>query len=289
MKKKLLHLFFAVRNSWPIWYYVLNARARFLYKHTPQTLSPLQSRILDDLQKDGIAFSSLDEFFPDEPVLETLQRWEKGHREEADAISKKTFLKSYWNMPLAFEASNPFCTLSIRKDVLAIVNAYDKMFRMLHHVHLARTVPVGNATPVFSQNWHRDPEEKRMVKFFVYLSDVKEENGPFTYLRSSNFGAQKYGHLFPQDVPLGVYPDTEKLMSSIDPTDIVTATGKAGTIIFCDTVGFHRGGYTQSGERVMFTAFYPSVWWTEQKRYKLPPSSKRSEYTPAQAYALGLM
>jgi hypothetical protein len=34
-----------------------------------------------------------------------------------------------------------------------------------------------------SQLWHRDYNDARMLKFWVYLTDVeKEENGPFTYL-----------------------------------------------------------------------------------------------------------
>ncbi|MEI9965516.1 MAG: hypothetical protein WDM92_13425 [Caulobacteraceae bacterium] len=38
-------------------------------------------------------------------------------------------------------------------------------------------------------------------------------------------------------------PDWTQADAEIDPADVVTVLGKAGTMFFCDTSGFHRGGY----------------------------------------------
>ena len=68
---------------------------------------------------------------------------------------------------------------------------------------------------------------------------------------------------------LGVCRDT--LYAWIDagvipPEAIKTFTGKAGTMIFCDTSGLHQGGYATGKERIMSTFGYyshASLWPVE--------------------------
>jgi hypothetical protein len=144
---------------------------------------------------------------------------------------------------------------------------------------------VGNAAPIQSQRWHRDPEEKRLMKFFVYLSDVDENAGPFTYVKGSAYKTKPYGKLFPQKLPMGIYPPDNSVEEMIDSSAIISATGVKGTVIFCDTAGLHRGGHARSKSRLLFTAFYPSSWWTESKRYTLSISSEEIK-EPMALYAL---
>jgi hypothetical protein len=33
-----------------------------------------------------------------------------------------------------------------------------------------------------SQLWHRDAEDRRLIKVFIYLNDVGSQNGPFCYI-----------------------------------------------------------------------------------------------------------
>jgi hypothetical protein len=108
--------------------------------------------------------------------------------------------------------------------------------------------------PIASQNWHRDGEDRQVLKIFIYLNDVDEETGPFMYVKESIKGL-KYGKLFPQRPPEGSYPN-ESVDKAVSPEDIKLCLGKAGTVIFCDTTGLHRGGYAFSKERTMFTASY---------------------------------
>ena len=293
MKKRLiafyLRVYFGVRNSWLVWYYLLNKRARAAYSAKTPKLSSTQERIIAELKRDGIAFSNLSELFPGENVLDALQQWEHSHQTDAASTTKKEFLKTYWDSSThPYTLDNPFFTLAIRDEVLGIVNTYDEMNRSLNYVHLARTTPAGDAAPVFTQRWHRDPEESRMMKFFVYLTDVDEDAGPFTFLKESNFGDRKYGSLFPQKLPLGVYPDEKELNAKVDATDVVPALGVAGTVIFCDTAGLHRGGYSKSKERVMFTAFYPSEWWAEKRRYTVPKEVDEKITNASARFALGI-
>jgi hypothetical protein len=115
-----------------------------------------------------------------------------------------------------------------------------------------------------SQLWHRDPEEKKMIKVFIYLNDVNENNGPFFYVKGSQpSGKSKISKFAPQYLPKGSYPDEATVKNTILLDQIVCAKGKAGTIIFCDTAGLHKGGFAVEGERKMSTGFFPSKKWSE--------------------------
>lgn len=285
-RKILLLVYFSIRNSWPVWYGILNRDARARYTNAKPILNAVQTRIAEDLSRDGIAFATIDELFPGEDLLSKLKADMDARGQVGDTLRKKTFLRPYWEDSSAFDLSNPFFALSLRPELLAIANTYDRMFRRLNYIHLTETVPVGDSTASFSQRWHRDPEEKRMVKFFLYLNDVDEEAGPFTYVKGSQFGSPMYGSLFKQKLPLGIYPPDGAVEKSVNATDIVVATGKAGTVIFCDTAGLHRGGHAKSKSRFMFTAFYPSDKWTEKTHYKVADTLKKTELSTAAQYAI---
>ncbi|MGY3444677.1 hypothetical protein [Bradyrhizobium sp. USDA 4473] len=88
--------------------------------------------------------------------------------------------------------------------------------------------------------WHRDGEDRRMLKIAVYIHDVDEGNGPFQVLRRR---IPAYDHL-----PSGRFPELtqhqlEETLPDFDMArDVVTCTGKRGTVIFSDTASFyHRG------------------------------------------------
>jgi len=123
---------------------------------------------------------------------------------------------------------------------------------------LSRASVISSGTsPQQSQGWHRDPGDKKICKIFLYVNDVDETAGPFMYVRGSQYGGV-YRRFFPQRLPRGYYPPEGAVEKIIPSTEIQTLTGKAGTIIFADTTGIHRGGYATKKERIMFTAAYSS-------------------------------
>lgn len=284
----LLRPYYSIRNSWNFWYYILNYRARMLYKKHAPRLSPVQQRIVADMRKDGIAFSTLEELFPGKGVLRTLQEWTKEakHAGENELEHKKNYLRPLWSIGATFDLNHPFLSLSLSSEILGIVNSYDNMFRRLNSLHYAETLPVGDNEPIRSQRWHRDPQEKKQVKFFLYVNDVDEEAGPFMYVRGSQYGDPRYGSLFPQHLPFGVYPPDNVVERWVRTEDIVTALGSAGTVIFCDTSGLHRGGYARRRSRFMFTALYPSMWWTEKPRFRIAPEVRAQLKYPAAQFAI---
>jgi hypothetical protein len=82
--------------------------------------------------------------------------------------------------------------------------------------------------------------------------------GPFTYA----LGTHRKGSVRaePEYFLEGRVKRTEdEQMAAIVPKDRWrVATGVAGTIIFADTNGYHRGGLARTSDRVMYTCMYTS-------------------------------
>lgn len=280
----ILHPYFAIRTWWPLWFFVLNAGPRRLFRAQAPTLSPLGTRIVEDLRKNGIAVTSLEELAPGTPLLEQLQAWEREHPPVADTAGKKKFLREYWALVPELDLHNPFVSFALSDTVVDIVESYMDMWVRFKQYHLGKTLPDPERPLAGSQQWHRDPEEKRMCKMFIYLNDVDETAGPFTYLFGSTYG-NKYGSLFPQKTPEGSYPSEEAVRAKGE-TDIHPMTGKAGTVMFCDTSGLHFGGRASHNERIMFTAAFASPLYSEGARYTMSNPAALSSVSAKQQYLL---
>lgn len=251
-------LYFWVRSWWPVWFYALNRKNRALYRKYQQELTPVQKRITADLRCDGIAIAHIDELFPDKQILPVLQKYTENRLAEADIKTHKSFLKNVWDAAPSLHFDNPFIALAIDSSILDCVNSYMGMLTKFYYFTLNITTPVPiGAAAVQSQQWHRDPEDKKLCKVFLYLSDVDEAAGPFIYIKGSHHGGP-WRTLFPQCPPRGSLPPEHAIEKMIAKNYWHTGTGKAGTLIFCDTSGLHRGGYATQKNRIMFTAGYCS-------------------------------
>jgi hypothetical protein len=100
----------------------------------------------------------------------------------------------------------------------------------------------GLAGRVASQNWHRDFNEFRMLRVFVYFNDVSLKTGAGQYIRGSHYAGDSY-NLLQYSEESGTYATEEEVSNFFTPDRIVTAEGSAGTLVFMDTAGLHRGGY----------------------------------------------
>src|SRR5205814_8752864 len=95
-----------------------------------------------------------------------------------------------------------------------------------------------------------------LLKAFLYLTDVDAEAGPFEYVPRSAPGSE-LDHLWPWR-PLGEnYPPEEELDAKVEGR-AVKFTAPRGTLIFCNTSGFHRGGFAVGKPRVLATVTYSS-------------------------------
>ena len=251
--------YYAVRNSWPIWFYVVNREGRSAFESNKPRLNDIQKKIVEDWNKNGIAMTSLSELFGDEADLNHLQEYARKIDESSLKVdkNKKTFLRFLFTLRPVMDFENPFATLALNRKVLDIVNSYMGLNSTFRTMSLNITMPVGEAAPKDSQMWHRDPEDKVVCKMFLYLSDVDEDSGPFIYATKTHHKGI-FRRLFPTQPPAGSYPPEAVVKKSISSEYLKVNTGKAGTIIFCETTGLHKGGYAKSKERIMFTSMYSS-------------------------------
>lgn len=251
----MLKPYYAIRMSHPVWYSLLNRDAVKRYTMAPPVLDSVQQRISADLRTHGIACSTLKELFPNDPdMLERMQEQVRLLKNSATQNRKKQFLHQLFETFPVLDIGNPFFSFMLSEKVIDTVNSYLGMWSKFYYSTLNVTAPVVRGEPPKqSQRWHRDPEDKRMCKIFVYLNDVDDSAGPFVYARGSH-GDGVYKRLFPQRPPNGYYPPDGDVEAKIPSQEILTCTGPAGTIVFADTSGLHKGGYATAKERIMLTA-----------------------------------
>ena len=164
-------------------------------------------------------------------------------------------LHSY-GVPLGLD--DPWFRATASRRLLDIANAYLEMWSKLEYVDVWYSVPQpAGAERISSQRWHRDYNDKHLLKVFLYLVDVDDAMGPFQYVPGSQPGGP-YADAWPWE-PLGKnYPTEEELEALIPSSSIRAFTAPKGTLIFCNTAGFHRGGFSTTSPRVLATATYSS-------------------------------
>jgi hypothetical protein len=275
------------------------SRRRFA-QHRPE-LDELQRDILERLQRDGYAVVPFGELVPDTSVWSELEaeaarfasETEAGlaaEREGGEAALRrregKEFLvrKNAYGVELGLD--DPWLRLGYNRRLLDLANSYVGMWSKLEYVDLWYTPPVEGDQRKSSQRWHRDFNDRHLLKAFLYLVDVDEETGPFEYVPGSAPGGE-LDDLWPWR-PLGDnYPPEDELAAKTAER-AVSFTAPKGTIIFCNTAGFHRGGFAKSKPRVLATVTYSSpaslASLTEQN-YSVA-GAETNGLDPEQRYAL---
>jgi hypothetical protein len=276
-----------------------NRASRRRYAGDPSALDEIQQGVVDHLLAEGFATLPLAELVPG-PVWDELEtsaagfvaETEAGLAEEdeggASALRRrpgKEFVVRKYAYGVELGLEDPWLRLGLNPRLLAVANAYLEMWSKLEYVDVWYTAPVESTERQSSQRWHRDFNDRHLLKAFVYLVDVDEETGPFEYVPRSAPGGELDG-LWPWR-PLGEnYPPQDELNERIAGR-AVTFTAPKGTIIFCNTCGFHRGGYASAKPRVLatFTWDSPASLKALSERNYSFVSRNGTTLEPAQAYA----
>src|SRR5262249_19219189 len=172
---------------------------------------------------------------------------------------------------------------------LDIASEYLQLWPKLEYIDLWYSIPVGkSAERRASQLWHRDFDDRHLLKAFLYLSDVDADAGPFEYLPGSQPGGP-YADIVPWE-PMGLGRVPEDMIQTRAPADAVkTFTAPTGSIIFCNTSGLHRGGFAESKPRVLATVTYcspASLASLTRRNYRLDAPSDTSSLDAVVRYAL---
>ena len=224
--------------------------------------------ILDSLREEGIATVDVRDLLGEEVWAEVqaeIAPWVEEQKAAMSSLADKPENKDEFIVrrfmrrkpPVPFTLDTPWLPIGLSDEVLGVVNAYRGVQTRLFYLDNWFTPPFAGADErIASQRWHRDPEEEHVVKVFLYLSDVTEDAGPFEYVKGSPPG-NRHGHLWPWGEGK-VKPTDEEMAAAAPADDLVTMTCSAGTMVFCDTSGFHRGGFAKAKPRVLAIWSYVS-------------------------------
>ena len=247
-----------------------NRKSRDFYQRDggPRPLDDLQQRILADVERDGFSVQSFQDLFSQEHWQELVALRDRFVAStEADLAAGgehvrvrpgKEFVVRLLSYGVEIGLHDTWFRAVASRRLLDVANAYLRMWSKLEYVDVWYSVPQpAGAERVSSQRWHRDYNDKHLLKVFLYLVDVVEEMGPFQYVAGSQPGgpyADAWGWR-----PLGQnYPTEEELEQRIPSSAVQAFTGAQGTLIFCNTAGFHRGGFSTTNPRILATATYSS-------------------------------
>ena len=141
--------------------------------------------------------------------------------------------------PHLLEAAN-------REDLLSVAGAYIGARPLISATRIDCTFPAGGA-PVDVQRFHRDYDDWRFLKLFIYLTDTDREEGPHEFVRTSHrYSGRWRANFF----------STDYIAQRYGPEAVMRVCGPRGTSFAADTWGIHRGSVPTNRLRVLFQVTY---------------------------------
>jgi hypothetical protein len=277
------------------YYHHINRAAYRLYKTNQDDLNPYTKDVVSAIKIDGVYVDDIKNISSHHNILDELTK--DAARLLKPVLNKPTGQKRLSPTKLTGIGRdvqgaclpNSFAAFFLSDDMLNIVNACHGMVSRLNYVDTWHNIPATDDFVNYTERWHRDHEDLKMIKVFVYLSSVDETTGPFTYLKGSQYGG-RFGHINPVKPPVGVSIDEQQFakLTSHDSTSLTVFTGEPGTIIICDATGIHKGGRTTGEPRTVVVATYTSDAGVDPHSYRLPDSIHPNTLSFAAKYAMRL-
>ena len=186
-------------------------------------------------------FTNLNHIVDGKSVLAEAQKY---HNPNPTFKKNKDFLSTSL-ITDKLDITSPFIKLATDKKVIATVSRYMGHIPLLAAVELWHS-RYYNDKILASQLWHCDWENPKSMKIFVNISDVWEENGPFTFLPADKSKIVRDAVKYTYGEP-GYIINDEDMYKHITNKDIVKAIGKE-TLLFVDSCRcFHYGSRVSQG------------------------------------------
>lgn len=276
-----------------------NSASRRAFRSQAPALTAAQEAAVDSLRRDGLAIVPFAELIGDQRLWDELSddvrsfvagAEERLHERGDRFKSKGDFILRRRDV-VGPAPSRAALRYALSDQLLGVVNAYLEMRSKLTYVDSWYTAPSPqDADRIASQRWHRDHIDRNIVKVFTYFSDVDAEAGATEYVKGSAAGG-RHGDLWPwrPDEESGdQYPPTDELERRVPESDRVRAEGPVGTVVLCDTGGFHRGGFARKPRVTSnFTYVSPASLASEltKRRFEVPDGLDGA-LSPAASFAL---
>ena len=149
---------------------------------------------------------------------------------------------------------SPLVKLALDRKLLEIVSSYLGLWPRLYSISALLNFPTAGEAEK-AQLWHRDREDLKIVKVFIYLVGVDENCGPFSYIPATHQNRADLA-MGPKRNDKNITDDEMRMKFPSETWRI--CTGPTHTMILADTVGYHRGGKPLKGNRILITFTYTS-------------------------------
>lgn len=217
-------------------------------------LTGIDAEIVSALEKDGIHITTIEALglADGRAVASQAAALAESFLEEARDLSANG--EAFIIVPPERVAAHPaIYHLGLQDRLLDIAENYIGLPPAYDGVTINYTVPDGRE--ISTRKWHRDWEDRRMLKVAIYLHDVDETSGPFQMIRRHDtMQSDRAGFNY----ELADHAALTQLLGPNYSEDIVSCCGPAGTVIFTDTARFfHRGKPTTERERTaLFYSYF---------------------------------
>jgi len=278
IKKTNIWKFFIQNIFYPIyhifWQYILNFQAKFLY-----FLWTSKKRDFINLAKKDSILVSNNQIFKSiaNKVSNETNLLMKDSRQK---ILSKEYKKKLSDQisPSSVDAEIPYRTSmyenlsdELKKDIvdfgsseLMITTAAKHMgiFPILTRVQVDHNISRENADRRGAMFWHRDTFGFKNLDFFMAVTDMDDNNGPF-YCLDKKIKASTFLN-FPNVVSTSKKGERgkvslEEFSKYFKDEPIIKLTGESGTAVFLDSFStYHRGGYSKKNDRVTLRFCYQS-------------------------------
>lgn len=216
------------------------------HRHALPVLEGIDRLVVEGLRRDGVFVTSL-RTLQLEASNALLRRTTLVADEFAGEARRRAAAGADGNfVPAELIGAHPdIFAWGLQDRLRAIVECYLELPIGYDGVCLNYTVADGRE--VATRKWHRDWEDRRMLKVAIYLNDVDGTGGPFEIVKQRDAvqtDSSGFRYATATDAKL------EQQLGEGFRASIESCEGSAGTVIFADTAGFfHRGRPATGADR----------------------------------------
>ena len=274
VKKQLVQLYYSIRMSKLIRDFILSKYKR---KNIIIELNNIQKKIINDLRNNGYYTCHYDDIFGEGSFMKKVYPHSEKIKNKLENKlindntvfrSDKKFVARYYSNNSIIKIKSILNNLSVTDFFWDIAYKYLGSIPKITNLDYWLNIPTNIKKPTSSQLWHKDYEDLSLLKVFIYLEDVDENSGPFSYVSTSHETGPN-SNLFKRNYPNGIVLKDEEVNKHFSSDKILRFKVPKGTLVFVDTSGIHRGGFCTKSNRFLFTFTYTSFAGISPRNFKL--------------------
>ncbi len=260
------HIFYNLYNF--LWKNVLNFKARFLYlflksKDNYFSLDKNDKILIKNNQEfKNLAHQIKEEATSKIPKLtETIMsdRYKLKIESQNKAFGEVPYSIDFYE-DLSNDLKSKIVNFASSEKMINTAANYMGIFPMITRIQVSLNIPRENSKARSAMLWHKDAFGFKNLDFFMAVTDIDEESGPF-YCLKKKINAGVFKNFQYQNNKSGERGkvDLDSFNKVFSDPETISLIGKSGTAFFLDSFStFHRGGYCKSKDRLVLRICYQS-------------------------------